>query len=195
MADNESALRRRVRWLLAELRRLPRWFLTTVAAAIVSAVVAGLLSVGGHTPSRPAAPTAVSTARVYQVSLAAMQRGVDAIIGCHEKLNPFTPVSHTQIVGKDKALLATVMSNTQLGALESASNAVEELFAPGYSAPRSGTAARAAYSATVGESATRTTQYLTAALAALRGVTKQPPPTFTPFNCAGLPRDGSRPSR
>jgi hypothetical protein len=187
-AGDESILRTRLRWLLVELRRLPRWLLATIVAGVVSAAVVSLLGVGGHGSSPAVAPSAVATARGYQASFAAMQRGVDGIVECDEKLNPFTPVSRMQIVSKDKALLATIMSNSALGALESASDAVEELFPPSYSAPRSGIKARAAFSAAIGESATHAAQYLTAALAALRGVTKQPPPTLTPFNCAGLRR-------
>jgi hypothetical protein len=115
-------------------------------------------------------------AEAYAVQLGEVARGVRDMLACHEKLKPFATGPGSRVAFPDLEALGAVLKVPQLRAVEQASNELNNLFYPGYSAPLPNT--RAAYTAWQREEylqrrAERANELLSAALPDLGG--QEPP--------------------
>jgi hypothetical protein len=118
-----------------------------------------------------------AVARAYAVQLRQVARGVTDMLFCKEKLVPFAEGVGTRVSFQDLKRLGAVLNTAQLTKVQRASNELDQLYPPRYSAPASGSVA--AYRAWVEDEdlrsrAQRADSYLTAALPALGGVPPKP---------------------
>jgi hypothetical protein len=118
-----------------------------------------------------------AVARAYAVQLRQVARGVTDMLFCKEKLEPFAEGEGTRVSFQDLKRLGAVLNTAQLTKVQRASNELDKLYRPGYSAPASGSVA--AYRAWMEDEdlrsrAQRAGRYLAAALPALGGVPPKP---------------------
>jgi hypothetical protein len=118
-----------------------------------------------------------AVSRAYAVQLGQVARGVKDMRFCKEKLLEFAEGEGTRVSFQDLKRLGAVLSTAQLTTVQEASNQLDHLYPPGYTAPPAGSAA--AYRAWEDDGVLRARtkradQLLTAALPALGGVPPKP---------------------
>jgi hypothetical protein len=154
--------------------------LAAVAATVVAVVIsARLLTIQKHSEARE---TAQAIRKAYAVRFRLLARGIEDMLKCKEKLPPYATGTGTRLIFADlKQLGAAPLKPDQLEAIQRASDKLNQLFYPGYSAPPSGTDAayRAWYHGRVKVRAIIANTYMHEALSALG--TKE----LEPEKCAG----------
>jgi hypothetical protein len=161
--------------------------LAAVAATVVAVVVsARLVTIQKHSDTREAAR---AIREAYAVRFRLLDRGVEDMLKCKEKLPQYATGTGTRLVFADlKQLGAAPLRTDQLEAIQRASDKLNQLFYPGYSAPPSGTEAayRAWYHGRVKLRAIIANTYMHEALSALG--TRE----LEPEKCAGRERNAHR---
>jgi len=161
--------------------------LAAVAATVVVVVIsARLLTIQKHSETRE---TAQAIRKAYAVRFRLLARGIEDMLKCKEKLAPYATGRGTRLIFADlKQLGAAPLKPDQLEAIQRASDKLNQLFYPGYSAPPSGTDAayRAWYHGRVKLRAIIANTYMHEALSALG--TKE----LEPEKCAGREKKARR---
>lgn len=133
-------------------RPKPDWFnraigIGQLATSVVVVVLAAYLVHGQRVIERRdiAASEGHATARAYAVQLGQVARGVEDMLVCKEKLLQFAEGAGTRVGFSDLKILGAVLTTPELTQVQQASNQLDRLYDPGYSAPPAGSVA--AYSA------------------------------------------------
>jgi hypothetical protein len=109
-------------------------------AATVTAV--GLAAVFVASQKRgDAVETGRAAEKAYAVQFGVMARGVEDMRKCREKLLPYATGEGTRVTFGDLKSLGTVLSFSELKSVQEASDQLDRLFPPSYSAPLAGTEA------------------------------------------------------
>lgn len=117
--------------------------LAAVGVTLVAVLLSASLLEAQKKSAAKEAGDAVKTA--YAVRFRVVARGLEDMIKCREKLLPYATGTGTRLVFTDLKALGAVLQVSELAALQEASDALDRLFQPGYSAPPSHT--KAAYRA------------------------------------------------
>ncbi len=117
--------------------------LAAVGVTLVAVLLSASLLEAQKKSAAKEAGDAVKTA--YAVRFRVVARGLEDMIKCREKLLPYATGTGTRLVFTDLKVLGAVLHVGELAAVQEASDALDRLFQPGYSAPPSHT--KAAYRA------------------------------------------------
>jgi len=166
------------------IRLQPDWFARTIALAqVVATLVVVLLGALLLADQKRTAAVEAGRAleKAYAVKLGAVARGVEDMLKCHEKLRPYATGAGTRLAFQDLKSLGATLTIQQLTTIQDASNELNWLFPPTYSAPLAGTAAAYAAwadNAVLRSRATQANALLSSALADLGGDEQSTDPCY-----------------